>query len=213
MARRTRSQARRTPTAAQIVSCALNCPSVVPVASSTNVSKHAAGPRPSNHRWRLPSSCTSSPQWAFARGVGDADSACAPDSTGLRPASNGAACRGCTYTPSSLAKCSAASVGPNRALDRAAVFLAYQGQNVVALRLVARRIGAAAGAPMFQALAPPPRGSADTAVSPAGSSRPSSPPPTVAQRPRLHPRQHPGPRQLSRTHRRPPHSATSRSPA
>ena len=105
---------RSTPTAAQMVSCSPRRQHAVPVASSTIFIRPPRGPRSSNHAWKLPSSCTKSPK-------------CCRRSRRLRcafrlrmrlpsPSANmqRRSVSSATSSPSSSAKCSAASVGPNR---------------------------------------------------------------------------------------------------
>ena len=67
---------------------------------------------------------------------------------------------------------------PESLVDRAAVFLAHQRQDALALRRVPGRIGPAAGAAMFQASRALGPVAAIQAASPGDSSPPSPPPPT-----------------------------------
>src|SRR5438309_8630865 len=105
---------RNTATAAQVVSCSLNSASARLVASSTMFIRKHFDPRSSNQACWLPSNCTSSPKCCFL----SRRFRCV---LGLRSRLHKLASSiqrrnvsGCTFNPSSLFKCSAAKVGPNR---------------------------------------------------------------------------------------------------
>jgi hypothetical protein len=144
---------RKTSTAAQIVSCAPK-PRERPAGRVvTKFIKQPRGRAASYHRWKLPSSCTSSPKCALRSAAHDAVTVCARDSTRRRPASSGARVV-CTVIPSSLARCSAASVGPNRMSIGPLYFSRTSANTPVHVLAGPRMIRRPARAPVLHPFAP-----------------------------------------------------------
>ncbi len=140
---------RRTRAAAQIVSSSPIRASTVEVASSTMFIRHALAARPSYQSWKLPSICTNSPK-------------CARRSRRLRcalrlrarfhnPCSSiqRRSVSGWISSWSSLARCSAARVGP-----KPAVFFFHFPQNLFAFFFRPSAVGSSARIAVFQRLSP-----------------------------------------------------------
>src|SRR4051794_3061964 len=105
---------RNTATAAQVVSCSLNSASARLVASSTMFIRKHFDPRSSNQACWLPSNCTSSPKCCFLSRRFRCVLGLRSQLHKLASSIQRRNVSGCTFNPSSLFKCSAANVGPNR---------------------------------------------------------------------------------------------------
>src|SRR6202166_4311243 len=133
-----------------MVSCSPMRHSVVEVASSTRFIRQPRGPRPSNHSWKLPSSCTNSPKcsrrsllfrcWRTFLARLHNPSANIQRLTVVADSS----------IWSSLAKCSAVKVGPKRSPTFARILLPDQTHHLRANLLRLGAIGRSPGAAVHQ---------------------------------------------------------------